>query len=248
MVALRAPPRRRSGPGAIGEAKRPPGRVRDEVRGAQRRRAARPRDPAPRAPRSCCARTSRPAPARRRAASWRAGRGPARRRRRTRPSRRLRPRPAARRSPRGRRACPVTVSPGSSTSCIRARSNVCGAAGRVDRRVDDPERRRRRVLGRVRRVRVERVALVEQRGEQALDAHSSSRTVSSNVCSPRSALRRAERLERLALQADPAAAGVVGVDRAPPDRRPASASAPSSSTARARPAAGRRRRGRARCR
>ena len=62
-------------------------------------------------------------------------------------------------------------------------------AGRVHRRIDDAERRRRRVLGRPGRVRVERVALVEQRGEQPLDAHSSSRTVSSNECSPRSALR-----------------------------------------------------------
>ncbi len=76
------------------------------------------------------------------------------------------------------------------------------APGRVDRRVDDAERRRGGVLGRPRRVRVERVALVEEGREQPLHAGveqrahpssplpSSSRTTSSNECSPPAALRR----------------------------------------------------------
>jgi hypothetical protein len=49
---------------------------------------------------------------------------------------------------------------------MRALERTC-----VRGRVDDPERRRGRVLGRARRVRVERVALVEQRVDELVDAH-----------------------------------------------------------------------------
>ena len=57
----------------------------------------------------------------------------------------------------------------SSTHSTRRWSKVVGAALGVGRRVDDPERGRGRVLGRARRVRIERVALVEQRGDELLE-------------------------------------------------------------------------------
>ena len=178
------------GPGATGEAKRPPGRVGDEVRGAQRR-AQRPRAIQP------LGHLGRVVHA------HRDPHEPALERRRGEPD-------AALHVVEGEldRRIGLELDPALAALLEegeRAGHRLAGLehelhpravervrrAGRVDRRVDDPERRRRRVLGRARRVRVERVALVEQRGEQALDAHSSSRTVSSNVCRPRSALRRA---------------------------------------------------------
>ena len=179
--------------------------------------AAPPRDRAPRGPRSCCGRTSPRAPARRRAASWRAARGPARASKAN--STVASASSSTRRSPLSSRkaSVPVTRLAGLEHELHPRAVERVRRAGRVDRRVDDPERRRRRVLGRARRVRVQRVALVEQRGEQALDAHSSSRTVSSNVWQPALGLAPRQRLERLVPQPDPAAAGVVGGDRAPPD-------------------------------
>ena len=53
--------------------------------------------------------------------------------------------------------------------CMRSLSNVLGRGLRVGRRVDDPERGRRRVLGRARRVGVQGVALVEQRAQELLE-------------------------------------------------------------------------------
>ena len=79
---------------------------------------------------------------------------------------------------------------------VEGRRHALGVGGRVD----DPERGRGRVLGRPGRVRVQRVALVEERGDQPLEllAHpqpspslaSSSSTTASKVGRPRSTLRR----------------------------------------------------------
>ncbi len=75
-----------------------------------------------------------------------------------------------------------------------------GAALGVGRRIDDPERGRGRVLGRARRVGVERVALVQQRVDEArgrgVHQPSSSRSasiVASKVGRPRSALSASSR-------------------------------------------------------
>ena len=120
---------------------------------------------------------------------------------RRRPARsRPRPRSAAAR-PRGARRSAAgsaprrVISPSPSTMHWSSRwswvvSSVAGVRGRVD----DPERGRGRVLGRSRRVRVERVALVEQRVDQLVDAHrassSSSATQASSVGSARAAFSR----------------------------------------------------------
>ena len=85
------------------------------------------------------------------------------------------------------------------------------AAGRVDRRVDDPERRRRRVLGRARRVGVERVALVEQGVDELLEHQpsSSSATQASKDGRPGLGLALLQAVERRGLEPHPAAARVV---------------------------------------
>ena len=116
--------------------------------------------------------------------------------------------------------------PGPRTRAAGGRRSPRCALG-VGRRVDDPERRRRRVLGRARRVGVERVALVEKRVDQVLErrVHAdqprlSTRSAStarraareraaSKVGSPRSVRRAASRCDGLAVERDPAAERVV---------------------------------------
>ena len=99
-----------------------------------------------------------------------ARRGPRRRRARTLLARRRRA-PRAARRPGGARPSAAGSSTSASTPAAAPAEQALdlqvvegrAAAGRVRGRVDDAERRRRRVLGRARRVGVERVALVEQR-------------------------------------------------------------------------------------
>ena len=111
----------------------------------------------------------------------------------------------------------------------RARRRTPAARGRrpralcrVRRRVDDPERRRGRVLGRARRVRVQRVALVQQRGDELIEhrarSDSSSATQASKLGRPPRARRAFRALERLVAEADPAAARVMLGDHRPPGR------------------------------
>ena len=101
-----------------------------------------------------------------------------------------------------------------------------GAFGRVGRRVDDPERRRGRVLGRAGRVRVQRVALVQQRVDELVDAavshraprESRSETQASSVASPRSSFARWSASSVWERSATQAVFGVVVLDRLPPHR------------------------------
>ena len=116
--------------------------------------------------------------------------------------------------PRARRRATRLAAPGASGSAPRPpprrrrprasprmrAGRTCSAACRVGRRVDDAERRRRRVLGRARRVRVERVALVEQRLDAAPRGRRPRQPSSSSVGDagvvgrqPQPGLRRASR-------------------------------------------------------
>ena len=166
-----------SAPLSSGERKRPAEMRTHDVRRDQRpgERAAAV-EPAT-APRTCCARSSARPPTRpprlgaqREAPAVELGRHPLAERR---PGRARR---GARR-PRGARRS----GPGSGASrseCVRGAGighalepgmvERPGALRRVGRRVHDPERRRGRVLGRPGRVRVQRVALVEQRCDELL--------------------------------------------------------------------------------
>ena len=69
----------------------------------------------------------------------------------------------------------------SSAHSSRRWSKVAGLPAGVGRRVDDPERRRRGVLGGARRVGVERVALVEQRLHQLVEVRGHERPSSSSA-------------------------------------------------------------------
>ena len=113
-----------------------------------------------------------------------------------------------------KRTSPVsTASPSAGAMpCMRSWSKVLGVDLRVGRRVDDAERRRRRVLGRARRVRVERVALVQQRAEQLLERRrpSSARLLQQlgdagvEDGSPGSSCRAAAARDRVGVQPHPA--------------------------------------------
>ena len=219
--------------GEIGETKRPPARARTTtcVESSDDRERAR-RDRAPRRPRWCCARqtATRTQPAR---SPARGAAHATRHRRRS----ELRASPARRasaarrlvRSPPGSRKAPSpravsAARPRALQLHPRAVERV-RAAGRVRGRVDDPERRRRRVLGRARRVRVQRVALVQQRVDELLQSlTSSSRAAPGSwrrTCAgPRSALRARERVERLGAAA--------GSSRRRGSARPSRAATPST--------------------
>ena len=176
------------------------------------------RGPARRAPRSCCAR--RPAPRS--------------------PSTRSRARPleavevelacspgpssrcAARRPGAPRRSTAGTAPRRSARPARRAGTRAAGdrrssRCRRVGRRVDDPERRRRRVLRRSGRVGVERVALVEQRVDELVEpAHRASRRAVGDrrveASAARARARRARSsVERLGLEPDEAARRDSGV-------------------------------------
>ncbi len=114
--------------------------------------------------------------------------------------------------------------PGSATHSSRAWSNAPAHSAAYARRIDDPERRRRRVLRRARRVGVQRVALVQQRGDELIE-HRRPQQLLDACVEARQPPRRAagvQRRERLVAQPDPAAAGVVLGDHRPPgrDRQP----------------------------
>ena len=108
------------------------------------------------------------------------------------------------------------------------------AALGVDRWVDDPERRRRRVLRRARRVGEQRVALPQQRADELLElGHGAlpEQVGDERVVGVEAArgLQRHERVEGLRAQADPAAARILRGDRAAPRRdghRPLGRAAP----------------------
>ena len=87
-----------------------------------------------------------------------------------------------------------------------------GALARVLRRVDDPERRRRRVLGRLGRVGIELVALPHERVDERLERGHPQQLRDRGVVAgqPVGGLARGEPVERRGLQAHPAAARVVG--------------------------------------
>ena len=189
-------------PRSSGEAKRPPRRARRvgrEQAGAQRLRA-RPGRPRPRCvlwthsairqrPPSTCVGARAAARPERPSKSNGSACGAASSSRATARDRSA-PLDAALACPRRRRCrkrtSAATVAPGlgAATPCSRSRSNAPPSRCGVGRRVDDAEGRRRRVLGRARRVRVERVALVEERAEQLLEAgraHASPRPSSSST-------------------------------------------------------------------
>ena len=113
------------------------------------------------------------------------------------------------------------LGPASSTHSTRRWSKVVAAALRVGGRVDDPERGRGRVLGRARRVGVERVALVEQRARRGSRRRRPSarlRRASSSVARP----RRVEGRQPASSALQPLA-GARACRRGPgPSRRPGS--------------------------
>ena len=113
-----------------------------------------------------------------------------------------------------------------------------GALARVLRRVDDPERRRRRVLGRLRRVGIELVALPHERVDERLERGHPQQLRDRGVVAgqPVGGLARGEPVERRGLQAHPAPARVVRRHQRAPRLHRQLARAPSSSTAPSRPA------------
>ena len=91
---------------------------------------------------------------------------------------------------------------------ICSTSNVAPLPARIRGRVDDPERRRRRVLRRARRVRVERVALVQQRVHERVK-HRAAPPRRRRTTAARRRLALLQPVQRRGLQPHPAAAGVV---------------------------------------
>ena len=197
------------------------GRGHDHVGGEQARCAAPPRGRRRRRRTAwCCARTRAPAAARRASGSTRSRARPSR------PSkanghrlaraagssiRRSSGLGGARRWPAGSAPWPTRARPRPppARSPAAGGRRPAGSPLGVGGRVDDPERRGRGVLGGVGRVRVERVALVEQRLDQLVEVAHDSRppravaaTVASKVGSP--AARLARRPARSSVVSSPA--------------------------------------------